>query len=615
MKRCPHCGSEYKDDMRFCIRDGANLAEVPSTPTPAPIDATRFESGPPADPLIGRTLAGRYEILEKLGQGGMGAVYKGRHVKMNRVTAIKVLSNELASNAEFTTRFEREAEMASTISHPNAVAIYDFGEAENGIVYLAMEFLQGESLASIMKREGSLACERVLSIVEQAAAALEAAHQLGIVHRDFKPDNIMVCKRPDGGDLVKVVDFGIAKQTRVEPQHAALTQTGFVLGTPQYMSPEQVADKPLDARSDQYSLALVAYEAIAGVLPFDGPTPQAQMVKRLTDAPRPLRQLRPDLPIPAAMEQVIMRALDRRPEARFGSVREFAAELRRATSALPGPVTAAPVHPATLPAQPVMPTPVTPVVTPYSGGAAGVTPYLSGPAGIPPYAAVPPRKKSRVGLVVGVIGGLFVLAIIGIVGVVALVAVLNSSTSTSTYRSSSGSSSNSNSRSATSNSSSSGSSSTSDPSLIAFTSPDGSFSISLPARPSASTQPTSTDVGTVDMKMFQVDRGDRAYLVMYADYPSSMNSADEDDVLNGAVNGQISNGTLKRKRTISVAGYPGYEVEFDMAPSSDVPSGAAVLSRIVWASPRLYQVMVLGAKPDGLPSDASRVVQSFKILE
>ncbi|HWP42694.1 MAG TPA: serine/threonine-protein kinase, partial [Blastocatellia bacterium] len=319
MKRCPQCGQEYKDSARFCPRDGYNLDIVASEPTLLGSNPISVPDPAAPDPLIGQVLAGRYRLLQKIGQGGMGAVYKGQHVKMNRMTAIKILTSELANDPQFVARFEREAEMASKIDHPNAVGIYDFGEAEGGLVYIAMEFIEGQPLSSIIEKEGALALDRVVKITYQAAEALQAAHSLGIIHRDFKPDNIMICQKLGRPDWVEVVDFGIAKRAAVEPDNQALTQTGFVLGTPQYMSPEQVAGEPLDLRSDLYSLAIVSYEMLTGALPFGGNSPQSVMVNRLLQPPMPLRKVRPSLAVPPAVEAVIMKALARYPVDRYSS--------------------------------------------------------------------------------------------------------------------------------------------------------------------------------------------------------------------------------------------------------------------------------------------------------
>jgi serine/threonine-protein kinase len=338
MKRCPQCSQEYKDSARFCPRDGYNLDIVASEPTLIGSHPISVPEPSSTDPLVGKVLAGRYRLIEKIGQGGMGAVYKGQHVRMNRLTAIKVLTGELANDPQFVARFEREAEMASHIDHPNAVNIYDFGEAEDGIVYIAMEFIEGHPLSTIIEKEGALTLERVVRITYQAADALHAAHQLGIIHRDFKPDNIMICQKSGRPDWVEVVDFGIAKRAAIEPDKKALTQTGFVLGTPQYMSPEQVAGEPLDLRSDLYSLAIVSYEMLSGLLPFAGNSQQSVMVNRLLQPPMPLRQVRPNLSVPTAVEGVIMKALARYPVDRFASTLEFAMELERAARQQPSGV-------------------------------------------------------------------------------------------------------------------------------------------------------------------------------------------------------------------------------------------------------------------------------------
>src|SRR5215470_13870556 len=217
MKKCPQCNQEYQDEVQFCNRDGSNLLDARGLSSNSGAQTATQSKSEENDSMIGRVIAGRFRVLSKVGEGGMGSVYKAQHIKINRLTAIKVLTSELANNQEFVARFQREAEMASQIDHPNAVAIYDFGEAENGIIYLAMEFENGRPLSSILVEQGPLPLDRVVRITRQAADALDAAHQLGIVHRDFKPDNIMVCDKPNNPDWVKVVDFGIAKRAMGDP--------------------------------------------------------------------------------------------------------------------------------------------------------------------------------------------------------------------------------------------------------------------------------------------------------------------------------------------------------------------------------------------------------------
>ncbi len=326
-KHCPNCGSATQAANQAAPTLLPN--EEGSPPTAAPTLNRSSASGNRTDEtLVGRVLANRYRLVEKLGQGGMGVVYKGEHIRIHRATAIKVLNAELSNNPEFIARFEREADMASRIKHPNAVDIYDFGEAEDGIVYLAMEYLDGVPLSSIIKNEGPLSLERTIHILEQAADALQAAHVLGIVHRDLKPDNIMICKKPGHTDWVEVVDFGLAKGVTVDAAYETLTQVGFVLGTPDYMSPEQVGGDDLDSRSDLYSLAVVTYEMLTCAFPFEGATQQKRMVKRLLEPPKPVRQLNPSLP--AAVEQILTKALSRDVDDRHSSTIEFVTALKEA---------------------------------------------------------------------------------------------------------------------------------------------------------------------------------------------------------------------------------------------------------------------------------------------
>lgn len=340
---CRSCRTVISDTAKHCPKCGAAIQtanQLPPTilpqssgsnPTDAPtLNAPAGYGNRTDDALIGRTLANRYRLVERLGQGGMGVVYKGEHVRIHRPTAIKILNGELSNNPEFIARFEREAEMASRIKHPNAVDIYDFGEAEDGIVYLAMEYLDGVPLSSIIKNEGPLPLERAIHIAAQAADALHAAHNLGIIHRDLKPDNIMICKKTGHRDWVEVVDFGLAKGVTVDSALETLTQVGFVLGTPDYMSPEQVSGDDLDSRSDLYSLALVTYEMLTCAFPFEGSSQQKRMVKRLIEPPKPVRQYNPSLPV--AVEQILMKAISRDVDDRHSSTMEFVTALKEATA-------------------------------------------------------------------------------------------------------------------------------------------------------------------------------------------------------------------------------------------------------------------------------------------
>ncbi len=305
MKTCPVCSSEWPDDTRFCPKDGSTL---------------RAAEG--AD-LIGSIVADRYHIEKKLGEGGMGTVYLGEHVKMGRKSAIKVMTQSMASDPEAIARFNREAANAARINHPNVCAIYDFGETEDGTIYLAMEFIEGETLSDMQRREGALELDRAAEILRQTGEALQAAHDLGIVHRDLKPDNIMVARARDGTDVVKVVDFGIAKAMTGE-EGQKVTRTGLVVGTPEYMSPEQLSGDVLNGRSDIYSLALVFFRMVTGALPFQAESSQETMIKRLTDDPLKLSEVAPDAGWPPRLQGVMDRALERMPADRYESAALFA---------------------------------------------------------------------------------------------------------------------------------------------------------------------------------------------------------------------------------------------------------------------------------------------------
>jgi eukaryotic-like serine/threonine-protein kinase len=303
VKTCPKCDREYDDATKFCPTDGSTL---------------RSAAG---EDIIGSVIADRYHVIRKLGEGGMGQVYLAEHVKMGRMSAIKVMTQALANDTDAVGRFNREAANASKISHPNIAAIYDFGETPDGLIYLAMEFVEGESLTKMCEALGALDPPRAAEIARQVASALEAAHERGIVHRDLKPDNIMISRSRDGGPLVKVVDFGIAKAAEGAGQK--VTRTGLVVGTPEYMSPEQLTGDTLDGRSDLYALALVTFNMLTGMLPFTGQTTQEALLKRLTDRPLSLSEARPDLVWPPALQAVLDRALSRLASDRYQHASEF----------------------------------------------------------------------------------------------------------------------------------------------------------------------------------------------------------------------------------------------------------------------------------------------------
>jgi eukaryotic-like serine/threonine-protein kinase len=306
LKVCPHCGTEYETAARFCPADGTALRPKGS------------------DSLIGSVLAERYHILKRIGEGGMGRVYLGEHVKMNRQCAIKVMSPSLVNDAESASRFAREASSAARIIHPNVAAVFDYGESE-GLVYLVMEYVDGEPLSRLLAREAPFALERAVEIARQIADGLGAAHELGIVHRDLKPDNILVTRSKSGREIAKVVDFGIAKAMQ-EGAGEALTRTGLVIGTPEFMSPEQLLGDPIDARSDLYALGCILHLMLTAAPAFDAPTREQMIKRRLSENPPHAQELDPG--IPDSIDRVIVKLLARTPDERYGS----AAEVRDALS-------------------------------------------------------------------------------------------------------------------------------------------------------------------------------------------------------------------------------------------------------------------------------------------
>ncbi len=321
VKICPTCSTEYPLSERFCPRDGTALRS-------ADVHAD----------LVGSIVAERYHVMKKLGEGGMGTVYLAEHVKMGRKSALKVMNPGMNRDADAVARFNREAANASRLNHPNICAIYDFGETPDGLIYLAMEFIEGDALTALIERAGALPPARAASILHQSADALAVAHDYGIVHRDLKPDNIMISKGRDGADIAKVVDFGIAKASSSEAQK--VTKTGLVVGTPEYMSPEQLAGDTLDGRSDIYSLALVGFNMLTGTLPFPSNSAQEAMIMRLTDRPRRLDEMKPDVAWPEELQAVMDRALARDFEERYKSAAEFGRDFARTIASMPSTSTA-----------------------------------------------------------------------------------------------------------------------------------------------------------------------------------------------------------------------------------------------------------------------------------
>lgn len=324
MKSCPTCQASYPNNYAVCPADGSPLAEV----------------GAWTD---GSVIRGKYRLICKVGQGGMGAVYKAVHLAFEELRALKVIAPELISDQLFVQRFKKEAVITRKLQHPNAVRVDDIDEAEDGRPYIVMEFIDGKSLKKLIREEGPLPVPRVLAIIKQAAAALEAAHKLGMVHRDIKPDNIALVDTPDG-EMVKVLDFGIAKVKEARMGEAAgmtLTGAGVVIGTPQYMSPEQAMGKrgdELDGRADLYSLGVVMYQMLTADLPFRADTTMEMLLAHMQKPPAPIGVVHPELQVPEDVANLAMRLLEKNRDNRPASGRALIQEIERLENDLKNPV-------------------------------------------------------------------------------------------------------------------------------------------------------------------------------------------------------------------------------------------------------------------------------------
>lgn len=324
MLRCPTCGSKYPSDVQFCPADQSALQA----------DAT-VGGDIVSDPLIGFVLDEKYRIEHLLGIGGMGTVYRARHLLIDRAVAVKVLNQRLVEDEASRIRFQREAKAAGRLQHLNAVAVTDFGQSAEGYVYIVMELLEGRTLREILAKEAPLEIARAVSLMLQASAAVAAAHEAGVIHRDLKPANIFVTQSADAPSIVKVLDFGIAKlaaETLDDDEPNTLTQIGVMIGTPRYMSPEQCNGLELTPASDVYSLGVILYEILTGMVPFSGSSPLAIAVKHASEFPRPPREIVAS--IPEELEKLVLRALEKDAQDRPANAGEFRSELLRLTEKL-----------------------------------------------------------------------------------------------------------------------------------------------------------------------------------------------------------------------------------------------------------------------------------------
>ncbi len=346
-RRCPRCQTTYDAPARFCVKDGSLLVET----APGPVGAERAKDGSiegrSNDPndgqpfprpeialgsLTGQVLDQRYQINRKLGEGGMSYVYQAQEIGTGKSVAVKILIPRLSRDPASVERLRREATIATRLNHPNACPILRMGETPDRLIYLVMPYLEGEPLSEHETRRGPFPVAEGIPLLVQVCHGLGHAHELQIIHRDLKPENVMLVPDPEmpTGFRAVVMDFGLAKERRAGPDVVKLTATGIVLGTPEFMSPEQIRGKPLDGRSDVYALAILAFELFTGQLPFTGKSAQETMIARLRGAPLPLRAVKGDLP--AKLEAVISKALSVNPGDRYSSMAELAHAFEASTS-------------------------------------------------------------------------------------------------------------------------------------------------------------------------------------------------------------------------------------------------------------------------------------------
>jgi serine/threonine-protein kinase len=376
MRQCARCGTAYAGDERFCSLDGGPVIEARAA----------------ADPLVGRTLGGRYLLIRAIGKGGMGAVYAAEHVGLGKRVAVKLLLDQFSEDREVLARFHQEARTASRIGHENIIDILDIGDHE-GRSYIAMEFLEGTDLRrAYLGGKGPMPLARALPILGQIALGLHAAHQKGVIHRDMKPENVFLTERGARADFVKIMDFGISKIKAAHDSQVRLTQTGAVIGTPMYMAPEQgMGRTDIDHRADVYSVGVMMFELLCGRPPFEATTYLGLMTQHLQTPPPPPRSVRPELP--PALEAIILRALEKEPARRWQSMQELGEALAGVGAGGVGAGT----H-TVLSGSGALSAPV-PVAVPAAPSGALAAPVVAAPSAavaMPPAAAVSTQAKTTV---------------------------------------------------------------------------------------------------------------------------------------------------------------------------------------------------------------------------
>ncbi len=280
--------------------------------------------------LSGQTIAGRYRVIRQLGEGGMGVVYQAIDERLDKPVALKVLKEDFSKRPDIVARFTQEAKSAARIKHENVLDVTDYGKTESGSYYIAMELLVGSDLADALRKDDPMTVERATDIAVQICRALSAAHGLGVVHRDMKPENVFLLKSTEGREVVKIVDFGIAQMKDAAGENTRkLTRTGMIFGTPEYMSPEQAAGKQIDHRVDVYATGVILYEMFAGRVPFVGDSFMGVLTQHMFEAPPAIAELNPDTGVTPEFSAVIFKALAKDPNQRYASMAEFSEDLIR----------------------------------------------------------------------------------------------------------------------------------------------------------------------------------------------------------------------------------------------------------------------------------------------
>ncbi|MCB9556090.1 MAG: serine/threonine protein kinase [Deltaproteobacteria bacterium] len=310
-RRCPSCGRRFAADINFCPIDGEPL--------------------PSQGNALGTILDGQIELEQVCGEGAMGTVYRAYQHSMDRYVAVKIMRPELTTNQALVRRFRREARAAAKLSHPSIITVYLVGDTDEGLPFIAMEYVEGITLEALCEQHAPLPVARAFDIATQIASALTEAHEHGVIHRDLKPGNILLSSKRSGRDEIKVVDFGIAKISEGD-EESQLTQTGAVFGTPYYLSPEQASGAKVDQRSDVYSLGVVLYHMLTGALPFRGSSSMEVLLQHIKELPPPPRTINPALS--PAVENVILTSLEKDPQRRYQSAQAFADAMAQATQHL-----------------------------------------------------------------------------------------------------------------------------------------------------------------------------------------------------------------------------------------------------------------------------------------